>query len=84
VVVVGVPHEKWGEAPLAVVFAEDDAALDEHTIIEACSINLGSYKKPAQVVFRDEPLLRSVVGKIQRKVIREPFWADRTLRVSGS
>jgi acyl-CoA synthetase (AMP-forming)/AMP-acid ligase II len=84
VVVVGVPHEKWGEAPLAVVFADRDAALDEQVIIDACSTSLGSYKKPTRVVFQDEPLPRSPVGKIQRKVIREPFWAGRALRVAGS
>lgn len=84
VVVVGVPHEKWGEAPLAIVRPDDDAVLDEAVIIAACTADLGSYKKPARVVFQDEPLPRSVVGKIQRKVIREPFWGDRTLRVSGS
>jgi acyl-CoA synthetase (AMP-forming)/AMP-acid ligase II len=84
VVVVGVPHEKWGEAPLAVVFADGSTELDEQTIIDACSTSLGSYKKPTRVVFQDEPLPRSPVGKIQRKVIREPFWAGRTLRVAGS
>src|SRR5258705_10170089 len=74
VVVVGVPHEKWGEAPLAVVFADTDAELTQEVVIEACRTALGSYKKPTRVVFRDEAMPRSPVGKIQRKVIREPFW----------
>jgi len=84
VVVVGVPHEKWGEAPLAMVYADADAGLAEETVIEACRATLGSYKKPARVVFRAEAMPRSPVGKIQRKVLREPFWGDRNLRVSGS
>jgi acyl-CoA synthetase (AMP-forming)/AMP-acid ligase II len=84
VVVVGVPHEKWGEAPLAVVCADADAGLAEETVIEACRSALGSYKKPARVVFRAEAMPRSPVGKIQRKVLREPFWGDRNRRVSGS
>lgn len=84
VVVVGVPHAKWGEAPLAVVFPEPDAQLDEEAIIEACRAGLGSYKKPSRVVFRNEAFPRSPVGKIQRKVIREPFWSGQERRVSGS
>ncbi|RYH33488.1 MAG: AMP-dependent synthetase, partial [Alcaligenaceae bacterium] len=84
VVVVGVPHAKWGEAPLAVVYPEPDAQLDEETIIEACRAGLGSYKKPSRVVFRSEALPRSPVDKIQRKVIREPFWSGQERRVSGS
>ena len=84
VVVVGVPHDKWGEAPLAGVHAADDSGLTDQAVIEACSRTLGSYKKPAKVVFRSEALPRSPVGKIQRKVIREPYWADQARRVAGS
>lgn len=84
VVVVGVPHDKWGEAPLAVVYADPDARLEEAAVIEACAASLGSYKKPSRVVFRDQAMPRSPVGKIQRKVLREPFWADHAVRVAGS
>ncbi len=84
VVVVGVPHPKWGEAPLAVVYADPDADLDEQAVIEACRSSLGSYKKPSAVIFRDEPMPRSAVGKVQRKVIREPFWVGQGRRVAGS
>ena len=84
VVVFGVPHGKWGEAPLALVVREPGAELSEHTVIEACTRLLGSYKKPASVLFRDEPLPRSPVGKIQRKVIREPYWAGEERRVRGA
>lgn len=84
VVVVGVPHEKWGEAPMAIVHTEPDSSLTEYAVIEACRTTLGSYKKPTRVEFRDQALPRSPVGKIQRKVIREPYWGDRQRRVSGS
>ncbi|GAA0608234.1 class I adenylate-forming enzyme family protein [Sporichthya brevicatena] len=84
VVVFGVPHEKWGEAPLAVVVTDGRSALDEETVIAACRDKLGSYKKPHQVVFQTEPLPRSIVGKIQRKVLREPYWAGHERRVAGS
>jgi acyl-CoA synthetase (AMP-forming)/AMP-acid ligase II len=84
VVVVGVPHEKWGEAPLAIVHVDPEAELSEQDIIEACRREVGSYKKPARVLFRNEPMPRSQVGKIQRKAIREPFWEGLQRRVAGS
>lgn len=84
VVVFGVPHEKWGEAPHAVVVVDEGITLDEGVVIETCRERLGSYKKPAGVTFQKESLPRSPVGKIQRKVLREVFWAGEARRVSGS
>jgi acyl-CoA synthetase (AMP-forming)/AMP-acid ligase II len=84
VVVFGIPHDKWGEAPHAVVVTEAGATLEAAAVIEACRVRLGSYKKPASVSFQDESLPRSPVGKIQRKVLRETFWAGQDRRVAGS
>jgi acyl-CoA synthetase (AMP-forming)/AMP-acid ligase II len=82
--VFGVPHEKWGETPLALVVTEEDAELAEEDVIEACRSRLGSYKKPTEVRFRHEPLPRSVVGKIQRKELRRPYWEGSERFVSGA
>ncbi|MET7992123.1 AMP-binding protein [Amycolatopsis sp. NPDC005232] len=84
VVVFGAPHERWGEAPVAEVIREDGPAIDEQQIVDACRARLGAYKQPRQVVFRTEPFPRSPVGKLQRKVIREPYWAGQERRVSGA
>jgi acyl-CoA synthetase (AMP-forming)/AMP-acid ligase II len=84
VVVFGVPHLKWGETPLAEVILDDGAELDEQMVIEECATHLGSYKKPGRVVFRAEAFPRSPVGKLQRKVIREPYWVGEDRRVGGS
>jgi acyl-CoA synthetase (AMP-forming)/AMP-acid ligase II len=84
VVVFGVPHARWGETPLAEVILDDGARLDEQEVVAECGRRLGSYKKPSRVVFRAEPFPRSPVGKLQRKVIREPYWAGRDRRVEGS
>jgi acyl-CoA synthetase (AMP-forming)/AMP-acid ligase II len=84
VVVFGIPHEKWGETPLAEVILDDGAELGEPAVIAECAARLGSYKKPGRVVFRTEAFPRSPVGKLQRKVIREPYWAGQERRVGGS
>lgn len=84
VAVFGVPHAKWGEAPLALCVVRPGHQVTEQDIIERVAGELGSYKKPAQVVFQNEPLTRSPVGKIKRKAMREPYWADHDTRVAGS
>jgi acyl-CoA synthetase (AMP-forming)/AMP-acid ligase II len=84
VVVFGVPHEKWGESPMAIVVPAPGAQLDARTVIDTCTALLGSYKKPHSVVFRDQAIPRSPVGKIQRKVLREPYWTGEERRVRGS
>ena len=82
--VFGVPDERWGETPVAHVCVTDTAAVVEAELIALCADRLGSYKKPAFVVLTTEPLPKSPVGKIQRKVLREPYWAGHDRRVAGN
>jgi acyl-CoA synthetase (AMP-forming)/AMP-acid ligase II len=84
VAVFGIPHERWGETPLAVCTVADGVSVTEKEIIDLVRDRLGSYKKPSRVEFTTEPLPKSVVGKLQRKVLREPYWADRERRVGGA
>jgi len=84
VAVFGVPHEKWGEAPIAVCTVDIKATVSEDEIIALCAEKLGSYKKPHRVEFRHEPLPKTPVGKTKRKELREPFWKGHTRRVGGS
>jgi acyl-CoA synthetase (AMP-forming)/AMP-acid ligase II len=82
--VIGVPDDEWGETPIAVCVVEDPSAVEAAEIIDLCRDRLGSYKKPSRVEFRTDPLPRSTVGKLARKVLREPYWAGRTRRVAGN
>lgn len=84
VAVFGVPDERWGESPLAVCVVEQGVTVSEERVIDECRERLGSYKKPSRVEFRSEPLPKSPVGKLQRKVLREPYWAGSDRRVMGS
>jgi acyl-CoA synthetase (AMP-forming)/AMP-acid ligase II len=84
VTVFGVPHERWGESPLAVCRVGSAATVTAEQVIEACRSELGSYKKPSDVVFHADPLPRTPVGKIDRKALREPFWAGHDRRVAGN
>jgi acyl-CoA synthetase (AMP-forming)/AMP-acid ligase II len=84
VAVFAIPHERWGETPCAVCHVEPGARVTEADIVDLVTRRLGSYKKPGRVEFRHEPLPKSVVGKLLRKALREPYWAGQTQRVHGA
>lgn len=71
--VVGVPDEKWGESPKAVVVLKQGAALSEEAIVEHCKKRLGSFKVPRSVEFWAD-LPRSPVGKVLKREIRKKYW----------
>ncbi|HLJ09321.1 MAG TPA: AMP-dependent synthetase, partial [Acidimicrobiia bacterium] len=79
-----IPHEKWGETPCAVVTVEALGSISEDEVIDLCVRRLGSYKKPSAVVLQTDPLPRTPVGKLARKVLREPYWEGVDRRVSGA
>jgi acyl-CoA synthetase (AMP-forming)/AMP-acid ligase II len=84
VAVFGIPDERWGETPMAVCTVAPGAGVTEADLIGLVSQRLGSYQKPSRVRLTAEPLPKSVVGKLQRKVLRDPFWEGRDTRVSGA
>ena len=84
VAVFGVPHPRWGETPCAVVVPKPGTSIDEQEVVQLCIDQLGSYKKPGQVVVREEPLPKTPVGKIKRRDLREPYWKGHTRRIAGS
>lgn len=68
-VVVGVPHEVWGEAVAAVVVLRD-RSVQAQGLIERVGSRLAGYKKPRHVVCVDE-LPRGGNGKIDLRRVRE-------------
>ena len=82
--VFGIPSERWGETPCAVVTVDGTTPVNDQELIDICADRLGSYKKPGEVVITTEPLPKSPVGKILRKDLREPYWAGHDRRVSGN
>ncbi|MFI5782080.1 class I adenylate-forming enzyme family protein [Nocardia sp. NPDC051570] len=84
VAVFGIPDQRWGETPMAVVSVADPAAVTAEEIVELCRDRLGSYKKPGRVEITTDALPKSVVGKLLRKQLREPHWAGHESRVFGA
>jgi len=74
--VVGVPDEKWGEAVKAMVVLRDGKTMREEEIIAQCKARIGGMKSPKSVEFRSE-IPKTAAGKINRKLLREPYWAGK-------
>jgi len=71
--VVGVPHEKWGEAVKAFVVIRGGASLTQEGVISHCKAKLGGVKSPKSVEFCQE-IPKTPAGKIDRKRLRAPYW----------
>jgi acyl-CoA synthetase (AMP-forming)/AMP-acid ligase II len=69
VAVIGVPHARWVESPVAFVVRADCAAGEEE-LLAHCRDRLASYKKPSAVHFVEE-LPRNAAGKVTKRVLRE-------------
>jgi fatty-acyl-CoA synthase len=69
VAVVGLPHERWGEAPHAFVVVKPGVALTEDELREFARERLAGFKVPKGMTFVTE-LPKTATGKIQKYVLR--------------
>ncbi|HTI40524.1 MAG TPA: long-chain-fatty-acid--CoA ligase [Vicinamibacterales bacterium] len=67
--VVGVKHDKWGEAPHAFVVLKPGASATALELIEFVRDRLAHFKAPHAVTFVNE-LPKTATGKIQKYVLR--------------
>ncbi|MEX2227155.1 MAG: long-chain-fatty-acid--CoA ligase [Dehalococcoidia bacterium] len=79
--VIGVPSEKWGETPKAVIVLRADVSCTEEEIIAFSREHLAHFKCPTSVDFVAS-LPRTVTGKLQKFVLREHYWAGVERRVN--
>lgn len=70
--VIGIPHEKWGEAVVAIVVLKDDQMLSEQDVIDYVVLHKGVVNAPKKVFFVAE-LPLTALGKINKKLIRSHY-----------
>ena len=77
VAVIGVPDDEWGESVLAIVEpaagASPGPALSD-ALVAHCREHIARFKCPRRVDFVDV-LPRLPNGKIEKRRLREPYWA---------
>jgi long-chain acyl-CoA synthetase len=83
VATIGIPNPEWGEEVRSVVelkpgYGPEDALAGE--LIEHCRNNLAHFKCPKAIDFTDK-LPRHDTGKIYRRLVREPYWKDRRVKI---
>jgi len=72
VAVIGVPDERWGEVPWAIVTVRDGASVTTEQVREFLDGKLARYKIPRNVVVVDE-LPRTASGKVRKADLRARF-----------
>jgi long-chain acyl-CoA synthetase len=73
--VIGVPDDKWGETVKAIVVLAPGTDEDEDALIAHCRASLAHYKCPTSVDW-SEALPRNPSGKILKRELRAPYWAQ--------
>jgi fatty-acyl-CoA synthase len=81
VAVIGVPDDRWGETVKAVVVLKPSLQAAAADIIAYGRARLASYKCPTSVDFI-AALPRNPSGKVLKKDLRAPYWADKTRRIN--
>lgn len=67
--VVGMPHEKWGEAPHAFIVLREGASATEAELKQFARDHMAHFKMPQWITFVSE-LPKTATGKIQKYVLR--------------
>jgi len=78
--VIGVPDERWGEVPKAVVVLKPGAMLDPHDLVGWARERLAAYKVPKTADIVAE-LPRNPTGKVLKRELRKPYWEGRDRQV---
>ena len=69
VAIVGLPHERWGEAPHAFVVQRDGVKATEEELRQFARAHLAHFKAPHGITFLAE-LPKTATGKVQKYVLR--------------
>jgi len=81
VAVFGVPHEKWGETPLAAVVLHGGKSVTEAELRDWTNERVVAKYQRVHAVVITEEFPRSTAGKTLKRVLREPYWKGRESKI---
>ena len=66
----------------AVVVLREKGQADEQELLRFCESDLGEHQRPVSVDFV-ESLPCNAMGKVLKRILREPYWEGRDRRIGG-
>jgi long-chain acyl-CoA synthetase len=75
--VFGIPHERLGEEVAVALVLRDGVAFDADELRAHIGAKLASFKVPAHVFVRTEPLPRNAAGKFLKRQLRDEVAAEQ-------
>ena len=69
----GVPDERLGEVPVAIIYVKDGEQLDETGLHAFLDGKLAKFKIPARIIFSATSLPRLGTGKIDRRALKAQY-----------
>jgi acyl-CoA synthetase (AMP-forming)/AMP-acid ligase II len=74
--VFGIPDSHWGEVPAAHVVLAEGQKVSPEALADFVADRIARHKRPRLVKFVDA-LPKTAIGKIQKNLIRKPYWEGR-------
>jgi acyl-CoA synthetase (AMP-forming)/AMP-acid ligase II len=81
VAVFGVPHDKWGETPVAAVIVRPGATISAAELRDWINERVSArFQRVSEVVLMPE-FPRSAAGKTLKRELRDPYWAGQGRKI---
>ena len=81
VAVFGVPHDKWGETPLAAVILIQPESVGDEELKEWINGRVeAKFQRVSKVVFMED-FPRNVAGKTLKREMRKPYWESQGINI---
>ena len=79
--VFGVPHEKWGETPLAAVVLHQPGSVTPEELRDWINERVEAKFQRVSEVVLEENFPRNVAGKTLKREMREAYWEGRDIKL---
>ncbi|MCE9569673.1 MAG: AMP-binding protein [Rhodocyclales bacterium] len=81
VAVFGIPHETWGETPLAAIVLKDGAGATAEELRDWINERVAARYQRVNEVLIVSAFPRNAAGKTLKREMRDPYWAGRSTRI---
>ena len=79
--VFGIPHDKWGETPLAAVVLMEAGSITAEELRDWINERVeAKFQRVSEVVVMEE-FPQNVAGKILKREMREPYWKGKDIKL---